>query len=98
MAIGKNAMIRFADEKPKQKTPARKPGRLKVSDGAKALAAFDRTAAKRNRRASQPADRIADNEQAERPLADTASDEAVTDVTGVNQDAAPAFPPAPVEN
>ena len=70
-------MIRFADEKPKRKTPAPKPGRLKVSDGAKALAAFNRTAAKRNRRAPQPTNRVVDNDRAERPLADTASDDAV---------------------
>jgi hypothetical protein len=47
MATRKNAMIRFTDEKPKPKTPAPKPGRLKLSDGAKALAAFNRTAAKK---------------------------------------------------
>ncbi len=70
-------MIRFADEKPKRKTLAPKPGRLKVSDGAKALAAFDRTAAKRNRRAPQPTNHVADNDRAERPLADTASDGAL---------------------
>ena len=40
-------MIRFADKKPKPKTRAPRPGRLKVSDGAKALAAFNRTAAKK---------------------------------------------------
>jgi hypothetical protein len=67
-------MIRFADEKHKPKTPAPKPGRLKVSDGAKALAAFDRTATKRNQRPPQPTDRAADNDQAKRPLADTAND------------------------
>ena len=70
-------MIRFADEKPRPKTPAPKPGRLKVSDGAKALAAFDRTAAKRNRSALQPTKRVADDDRAERPLADTASDDGV---------------------
>ena len=43
VTIGENAVIRFADEKPKRKTPAPKPGRLKVSDGAKALAAFNPT-------------------------------------------------------
>jgi hypothetical protein len=47
MATGENAVIRFADETPKPKTPAPKPGRLKVSDGAKALAAFNHTAAKK---------------------------------------------------
>jgi len=77
MATGENVVIRFADEKPKPKTPAPRPGRLKVSDGAKALAAFDRTAAKRNRRAPQPTNRAAGDDGAERPLADTASDEAV---------------------
>jgi hypothetical protein len=70
-------MIRFADEKPKRKTPAPKPGRLKVSDGAKALAAFNRTAAKRNRRAPQPMNHVAGDDGAQRPLADTASDDAV---------------------
>ena len=70
-------MIRFADEKPKPRTPAPKPGRLKVSDGAKALAAFNRTAATRNKRGPQSTNRVADNDRAERPLADTASDHAV---------------------
>ena len=70
-------MIRFADEKPKPKTPAPKPGRLKVSDGAKALAAFNRTAAKGNRRAPQPTNRVAGDDGAERTLAETASGDAV---------------------
>ncbi len=70
-------MICLADEKPKRKTPAPKPGRLKVSDGAKALAAFNRTAAKRNRRTPQPTTPAAGNERNERPLPDTASDDAV---------------------
>ena len=70
-------MIRFADEKPKRKTPAPKPGRLNVSDGAKALAAFNRTAARRNRPAPQPTNRAAENDRAERTLAETASGEAV---------------------
>jgi hypothetical protein len=67
-------MIRFADEKHKPKTPAPKPGRLKVSDGAKALAAFDRTAAKRNKRGPQRTDRAAGDDRDERPPADTAND------------------------
>jgi hypothetical protein len=57
MATGKNAMIRFADEKPKPKTPAPKPGRLKVSDGAKALAAFNHTAAKKRQARAAPRQR-----------------------------------------
>ena len=43
-----------------------------------ALAAFNRTAAKRNRRGPQPTNRVADNDPAGRPLADTASDDVPT--------------------
>ena len=53
-AIQLVAMPSPADEKPKPKTPAPKPSRRKVSDGAKALAAFNHTAAKRKRRAPRP--------------------------------------------
>jgi hypothetical protein len=57
-------MIRFADEKPKSRTPAPEPGRLEVSDGAKALAAFNRTAATRNKRGPEPTNRVANNDRA----------------------------------
>ena len=67
MAIRKNAVIRFAEEKTKPKTPAPKPDRLKVSDGAKALAAFNLTAAKKKEaRAAAHKPRAAGNDRAER--------------------------------
>jgi len=70
MAIGKNAVIRFADEKPKPKTPAPKPGRLKVSDGAKALAAFNRTAAKKKQARAAACKPSGRHDRAERTLAE----------------------------
>jgi hypothetical protein len=70
MATGKNAMTRFADEKPKSKTPAPKPGRVKVSDGAKALAAFNRTSPRKETGARRRPRTAAGNDRAERTLAE----------------------------